>query len=834
MRSTCVAAFILNLIVAISASAAGPSLESVSPGIGQRGNEFELRIVGAGLNDAEECLLYSPGVTCLGLTAPSENELKIRLKAAADCRLGSHSFRVRTKQGLSELRTFRVTPFTVVIPEEPNETPAEARPVNANVTVAGVIESGDVDCFHLTLRRGDRLAAEVEAVRLGGPLVDTVLTVFGPDGSRLAQVDDTALFRQDPFVTIVAPEDGRYVVQVRESNYNGDENSRYALHIGTFPRPASVYPAGGEAGRTIKVTFGGDALGAFEQELQLPASMRDFPGAVALSKGLNSPTSNPFRVSPFPNVLEAEPNDDPAKLSASAAGLPVAFNGILQRAGDRDCFRFRAEEGVSWQFDALASRLGAPLDSVISIVDSTGQVLVSNDDEGTHDSRLMFTAPETGEYALCIRDKRGEGGENFVYRVEVTEPQPGLVAFMPRPERTSQQGQTIVVPRGNRVMAYLGTRRTRIEGDVRLAAKGMPVGVSLTETVVPADRFWMPVVVESKPDAPLAGALAEITATGRADDREIRGGFVQVVDLVAGSADALFEAAEVDRLAVAVVEDYPFKITLEEPKTTLAPDGTIGLRVKVERTADFEGPVEIKFPFLPPWVDGPASVTIEADQTTAVYTMRAFPEAVVREWLLCATALPGAAQAVRRTAAPVTAPPAAPPAGQQGRRRGRSRFTAPATPVATQLVSLHIAESPVAGTIGTVAAEQGKPLTVVCEIKRQGRLPEQMTATLEGLPNRVSAEPVTVTGAHSQVKFKVDLDPTAPIGSFPSLVCRLSGTIDGQEVSYCVGRGSVLRIEPAGALVTDESGRPLSPLEVLRRAQKTGEKKAPEKKAAEK
>jgi hypothetical protein len=58
------------------------------------------------------------------------------------------------------------------------------------------------------------------------------------------------------------------------------------------------------------------------------------------------------------------------------------------------------------------------------------------------------------------------------------------------------------------------------------------------------------------------------------------------------------------------------------------------------------------------------------------------------------------------------------------------------------------------------------------------------------------------------------------VGTFASLVCRLTGAIDGQEVSYCVGRGGVLKIEPAGALVTDETGRPLSPIEVLRRSRK--------------
>src|SRR5262245_59438102 len=242
--------------IASVVGAASPSVASVSPAVGQRGTAFQLKLIGAGLAEAAEVMLYSPGVTCEVLTRASDNELHVRLKALANCPLGTHAFRIRTARGISELRTFRVTPFPVVVAEEPNENFAEAMPVRPNVTVAGVLESGDVDCFQISLRRGDRLAAEVEGIRLGGSLLDTVLTLFGPDGKPIITVDDTSLFHQDPFATIVAPVDGDYVIQVRETNFEGDENSRYALHIGTFPRPAYVYPAGGHAGQTTKVRFG--------------------------------------------------------------------------------------------------------------------------------------------------------------------------------------------------------------------------------------------------------------------------------------------------------------------------------------------------------------------------------------------------------------------------------------------------------------------------------------------------------------------------------------------------------------------------------------------------
>src|SRR5262245_43471618 len=326
-------------------SAASPSVESVSPGIGQRGTEFQLKLVGAGLSEAAEIMLYSPGVTCEALKPASDNELLVRLKATTDCQLGTHSFRIRTPKGISELRTFRVTPFPVVVAEEPNEKPAEAKPIRANVTVAGVLESGDVDCFEISLRRGDRLAAEVEAVRLGGSMLDTVLTIFGPDGKAITTVDDTPLFHQDPCATIFALADGKYVVQVRETNFDGDENSRYALHIGTFPRPAYVFPAGGPAGQAIRLRFGGDAAGAWEQEIQLPEGPQEDFRLFAAQNGLAAPTPNPFRVSPFANVLEAEPNDDPNGLRGAITRLPIAFNGILGRTGDVDCFEFESAAG---------------------------------------------------------------------------------------------------------------------------------------------------------------------------------------------------------------------------------------------------------------------------------------------------------------------------------------------------------------------------------------------------------------------------------------------------------------------------------------------------------
>ena len=131
---------------------------------------------------------------------------------------------------------------------EPNDAPKEATAIKANTTVSGVIESGDVDSVVVTLRKGQRLSAEVEAIRLGGEMTDVVLIVIGPDGRPILQVDDTPTTRQDPFVSLVAPVDGLYVLQVRDTAFGGGPSSTYALHVGDYPRPKGIFPPGGQDG----------------------------------------------------------------------------------------------------------------------------------------------------------------------------------------------------------------------------------------------------------------------------------------------------------------------------------------------------------------------------------------------------------------------------------------------------------------------------------------------------------------------------------------------------------------------------------------------------------
>jgi hypothetical protein len=92
-----------------------------------------------------------------------------------------------------------------------------------------------------------------------------------------------------------------------------------------------------------------------------------------------------------------------------------------------------------------------------------------------------------------------------------------------------------------------------------------------------------------------------------------------------------------------------------------------------------------------------------------------------------------------------------------------------------------------------------------------------MEASLEGLPPRATARPVSLTSGQVRVEFPVAVSQTAPIGEHNSLLCQLTGKVDGQVTVYRVGRGGLLNVVAPGALTRDANGKPMSPLEALRR-----------------
>lgn len=124
-----------------------------------------------------------------------------------------------------------------------------------NSTIHGIVENEDVDLFAITATKGQRISVDVEAMRLGTFLFDPYVAILDDKRFELATVDDAPIAKQDGILSILAPADGRYFVQVRETSYGGNGNCRYRLHVGTFPRPSAVYPSGESGAKKSQSIF---------------------------------------------------------------------------------------------------------------------------------------------------------------------------------------------------------------------------------------------------------------------------------------------------------------------------------------------------------------------------------------------------------------------------------------------------------------------------------------------------------------------------------------------------------------------------------------------------
>lgn len=804
-----------------------PSIESLSTPAVQLGQPTQVEIIGAGMLQVREVVFYASGIRTLKIEAVDEYKLLATIQVDEGCAIKSLPFRLRGDDGFSELRTLRVNRFPVVGEAERKSVDAVIELPTKNLTVSGVLQSGDYDRYSIQLEKGQRFTAEAEAMRLGGDLLDTVLTVLDPQGRLLFVNDDGSVLHQDPTLSFTAPTSGKYLVEIRESNYGGSNNSRYLLHLGTFPPARIAFPAGGQIGSGDQaVTFVSENKQdkPLEQVVSLPKDAADFQLFAVDDLGISA-SPIPFRLNECRNIIESEPNQsvvEAIKQFPNLAGknavsaekfMPVAFNGIIRSEYDIDFFAIEVNQGQPLRIDVFANRIGSPIDAYLELFDSNGRLLAHNDDCDSHDSRIEFVAPATGQYVLALRDKLNRGFHTGVYRIEVQANDPALKAFLPRPERISQRQQTVTVPRGNRSLARVAVLRENIEGEVQLRFTDLPEGVRANPVYVAADEFWAIAILEADSQAPISGKLAGISASCQTVDQLVHGNFQQTVDLVAESADRLYHSAVVDQLAVAVTTELPFTVDIEQPKTELPINGTIELIVRVKRKPEFQAAIQIEFPYLPDGCVGEPELVIAPEQSEAIYKVTATGDSIEGNFKLAAVASVRLSEGRNRIDDRSDPRP---------RERGRKQMDLNAfqdREAASNLIDLQIVRNPISGQFSGLAAERGKSSAVKCSLMLadKGEVPQKLDAQLEGLPKGVTAKPIQLSSEQTTVNFELVITPEAPTGSFEGIQCRLSGVHQGSAVSYVVPSENQLLIAEPGKLIRSDDGNVLSPLEALRK-----------------
>src|SRR3990172_3242073 len=180
--------FLAVMLVPTVSHAASPRLSVITPRGIQRGTEGKLTFSGSQLKDAQEILFFSPGIAVTKLE-PTDGSVVAHVKVAPDCRLGEHVAHVRTASGISDYRTFYVGALPAVDEKEPNSQFDTPQQISLNVTVAGVIDSEDVDYFVVESKKMQPIPAEIEAMRLGQTLFDPYIAILDAKRFELSARD---------------------------------------------------------------------------------------------------------------------------------------------------------------------------------------------------------------------------------------------------------------------------------------------------------------------------------------------------------------------------------------------------------------------------------------------------------------------------------------------------------------------------------------------------------------------------------------------------------------------------------------------------------------------
>jgi len=291
-------------------------------------------------------------------------------------------------------------------------------------------------------------------------------------------------------------------------------------------------------------------------------------------------------------AMEVEPNNGLG--DATRIDLPAACVGKLEKNGDVDCFVVAATAGQTLIASVMANRvLDSPMDSVLQLVDKSGNVLVQSDDARGIDPQLVYQVPRDGDYVLRLvafplvpNSTIGfAGGAGFVYHMHVTTGplvdhalplvQASPLLDSPTLSVSSSGAPPISVPDSTAIRPgpqWVGWNLPASPPIVEVS----PTDISPTVLVSPGALGWHPQFVDrSARGAMLVDATAPLNAPEAVPAAGQLKAMIEVPSLPAIISGRIELAGQVISLKVPVVGGMKYRATLNSQASNLKLDGVL-------------------------------------------------------------------------------------------------------------------------------------------------------------------------------------------------------------------------------------------------------------------
>lgn len=411
--------------------------------------------------------------------AAARDQAVFQLTLPRDALVGIGAVRLATTNGLTSLQPFLIDDLPSVTDHGSNKTIAAAQLVKLPVAVEGACDELTFDYYKFRATRGQRISVEVVANRLGS-LLDPVVRLLDAKGKELVYCDDDPALGPDARFTYAIPKTGQYLIEIRDLAYQGGPKYRYRLRLGDFPLANFPFPFGARPGAKARVSFGGPAVDGVRPQL---AKVPDEPSAkrvrLAVKRiGSKGAASVSLVTSPLPELVEAEPNDQPE--AATKIFVPVAINGRFAKPNDRDFYEFETQKDQRLVFSGQTRSLGSPCDLFMRLYKADGSLAGEANIAGANEGTLTNTFKEAGNYRLLVEELNHQGGPALAYRVAIEPLSPGFAL--------SVETDKVEPPVGGAFEIKVTAARREFNGPITLALAGLGDDFALENNVIPEKK----------------------------------------------------------------------------------------------------------------------------------------------------------------------------------------------------------------------------------------------------------------------------------------------------------------------------------------------------------
>jgi hypothetical protein len=504
--------------------------------------------------------------------------LEVEVTIAADAVPGLYNLRVASPNGISN-------PTIIGVDSLPQLPLAESVPslpaaVTGNLTGSGLVKVA------FEGKAGQDVTVEVESQRLGAKL-RPVLHLYDASGRQRAWSMPSRKIAGDARLQATLPADGRYTIELHDSQYAGQSPGHFRLKIGTFPFADLAYPPVIARGTKAEVALVGgvaaDAKAAVEMPPDVEVAAAAWPSGVA-----GAGPRAAVRASDIPEAIEAArtPESPPQELPAA----PCAVSGKLAAKGERDVYRLKAPAGTRLAVELFPDRYGTLVDGVLEVLnDKGGAIARADDQQTTADPRQEVTMPGDSQWLdFAISDLHSRGGEDMLYRLVVT----------PLDAPPVEEFRLIVAadspnlgPQGTYVLQVLADRKG-YNGPIKLAFDKLPGGVRVegSEIAPGADGALVTLVGE-------ASQAASVIALLRGEATTARGAVQRRAQLAAGEETKSLSPWLLEEIAVATTLPPEFSTKVDwnalADETKLYHGDNLALPVRLTRSFGDGGPVRL-------------------------------------------------------------------------------------------------------------------------------------------------------------------------------------------------------------------------------------------------